>query len=245
MGPHIWPAKAGRPARTYIQQLCDDTGCSPEDLPEAMNDRRSGERGSGISVPAARHDDDDDGRLFSNLIQKSTTLLLADILTVTWVQCMLRHPILLFWFRMELGVVSMKEYFTLPRSLEAVLCLIQDTPSFEVYLIPQRRLQLTYSNPPKQGCSIKKNYYTYEWRTKQKENWKEFWRRCGRRKYKEERKGNNLSQKKKKKKKKNPWGIVGNVLDCDIAESKFELQSRYYVHFWANTFRKSMNHLIL
>ena len=32
-------AKAGRPARTYIHQLCEDTGCSPEDLPEAMNDR--------------------------------------------------------------------------------------------------------------------------------------------------------------------------------------------------------------
>ena len=32
-------AKAGRPARTYIQQLCDYTGCSPEDLPRAMNDR--------------------------------------------------------------------------------------------------------------------------------------------------------------------------------------------------------------
>ena len=32
-------AKAGRPARTYIQQLCEDTGCSPEDLPEAMNER--------------------------------------------------------------------------------------------------------------------------------------------------------------------------------------------------------------
>ena len=32
-------AKAGRPAATYIQQLCEDTGCSPEDLPEAMNDR--------------------------------------------------------------------------------------------------------------------------------------------------------------------------------------------------------------
>ena len=30
-------AKAGQPARTYIQQLCVDTGCSPEDLPEAMN----------------------------------------------------------------------------------------------------------------------------------------------------------------------------------------------------------------
>ena len=32
-------AKAGRPAPTYIQQLCEDTGCSPEDLPQAMNDR--------------------------------------------------------------------------------------------------------------------------------------------------------------------------------------------------------------
>ena len=31
-------AKAGRPARTYIQQLCEDKECSPEDLPEAMND---------------------------------------------------------------------------------------------------------------------------------------------------------------------------------------------------------------
>ena len=30
-------AKAGRPARTYIQQICIDSGCSPEDLPEAMD----------------------------------------------------------------------------------------------------------------------------------------------------------------------------------------------------------------
>ena len=37
--PSYGRAKAGRPARTYIQQLCEDTGCSPEDLPEAMNDR--------------------------------------------------------------------------------------------------------------------------------------------------------------------------------------------------------------
>ena len=32
-------AKAGRLARTYIQQLCEDMGCCPEDLPRAMNDR--------------------------------------------------------------------------------------------------------------------------------------------------------------------------------------------------------------
>ena len=37
--PAYGQAKAGRPVRTYIQQLCEDTGCSPEDLPEAMNDR--------------------------------------------------------------------------------------------------------------------------------------------------------------------------------------------------------------
>ena len=32
-------AKAGRPVRTYIQQLCEDTWCSPEDQPEVMNGR--------------------------------------------------------------------------------------------------------------------------------------------------------------------------------------------------------------
>ena len=37
--PTYGQAKAGRPARTYIQQLCEDTGCNPEDLPEAMNNR--------------------------------------------------------------------------------------------------------------------------------------------------------------------------------------------------------------
>ena len=55
-----WP-KAVRPARTYIQQLCKDTGCNPENLPEAMNDREEWRERSGISVLAARHDDDDDG----------------------------------------------------------------------------------------------------------------------------------------------------------------------------------------
>ena len=35
-------AKAGRPARIYIQQLCEDTGCSLDDLTEAMNDREKG-----------------------------------------------------------------------------------------------------------------------------------------------------------------------------------------------------------
>ena len=37
--PTYGRAKAGRPAWTYVQQLCEDTGCSSEVLPEAMNDR--------------------------------------------------------------------------------------------------------------------------------------------------------------------------------------------------------------
>ena len=37
--PTYGQAKEGRPARIYIQQLCEDTGCSPEDLPEKLNDR--------------------------------------------------------------------------------------------------------------------------------------------------------------------------------------------------------------
>ena len=58
--PTLGWAKAGRPARTYIQQLSEDMGYSPEDLPEGINDREEGERGSGISVLVAWHDDDDD-----------------------------------------------------------------------------------------------------------------------------------------------------------------------------------------
>ena len=39
--PAYGQSKAGRPTRTFIQQLCDDTGCNPEDLLKAMNDRET------------------------------------------------------------------------------------------------------------------------------------------------------------------------------------------------------------
>ena len=52
-------AKAGRPARTYIQQLCEDTGCSPEDLPAAINDKKEWWERVRDTVLAARQDDDD------------------------------------------------------------------------------------------------------------------------------------------------------------------------------------------
>ena len=53
-------AKTVHPACTYIQQLSEDTGCNPEDLLEAMNDRRGDKRGLGISVLQAQQDDDDE-----------------------------------------------------------------------------------------------------------------------------------------------------------------------------------------
>ena len=53
--PTYGRAKTGRPARTYIQQLCEDTGCNSEDLPEAMNDREKW-REKGQGYPCWRHD---------------------------------------------------------------------------------------------------------------------------------------------------------------------------------------------
>ena len=53
-------AKAGRLARTYIQQLCEDTDVTLKTCQKRWMIGRSGERGSEISVLAARLDDDDD-----------------------------------------------------------------------------------------------------------------------------------------------------------------------------------------
>ena len=58
--PTYGRSKAGRPARTYIQQLCEDTGCSPEDLSEDMNDREKWRKRVRDIRASARHDDDDD-----------------------------------------------------------------------------------------------------------------------------------------------------------------------------------------
>ena len=46
--------KTGWPARIYIQQLYEDMWCSPEDLPEAMNDREEWRESQGY--PCWWHD---------------------------------------------------------------------------------------------------------------------------------------------------------------------------------------------
>ena len=55
----------GRPERIYLHRLCENTGCSREDLPGAIDDR-DGWRERGKSVVSARldDDDDDDGEFF-------------------------------------------------------------------------------------------------------------------------------------------------------------------------------------
>ena len=42
-----------------------------------------------------------------------------------------------------------------------------------------------------------------------------------------------------------PRGVMVKATDCGIGESEFELQSRSYVHFRANTIGKGMKPLIL
>ena len=45
MDPYTWPSKSRAASSTFIQQLCEDTGFSPGDLSEAMNDREGWREG--------------------------------------------------------------------------------------------------------------------------------------------------------------------------------------------------------
>ena len=42
-----------------------------------------------------------------------------------------------------------------------------------------------------------------------------------------------------------PRGVMIKAMDCGIVVREFVLQSRYYVHFRANTLKKSLKLLIL
>ena len=76
--PSHGSAKAGRPARTYIQQLCADTGCSPEDLLEVMDDRE-GRRERVRDIRA-------DGAIWHKNFLKNTVwiMILLQGLDITW-----------------------------------------------------------------------------------------------------------------------------------------------------------------
>ena len=86
----LWTLSHGQagvrwPARTYLQQLCTDTGCSLEDLQEAMDRDEKWERESGKSVLATLHDDDDDDNLlFSTLSFQIFSWFVSSLLSVVF-----------------------------------------------------------------------------------------------------------------------------------------------------------------
>ena len=100
-------AKAGRPARTYIQQLCEDTGWW-------WTIGRCGERGSGISVLPARHDDDDEmllNNFVKGIINKQCRIkfkavkhiekhyVLFSMIESNWTRGQIETTILTWWFQ--------------------------------------------------------------------------------------------------------------------------------------------------
>ena len=88
--PTYCRAKSGRPARTYILQLCGDTGCSPEDLPEAMNDREKWRE-----------------RIRDIRASGTTWLLLLLLLLFVFILFTLNHSLFLDWF---VGFFDLKAY---------------------------------------------------------------------------------------------------------------------------------------
>ena len=81
--PKYGQAKAGRPARTYIQQLCEDTGCS---LEEAINDKekwRERVRDTSASGTTRWWDDDDDD-VHLNVCKQMTDVKLLLSQSNTW-----------------------------------------------------------------------------------------------------------------------------------------------------------------
>ena len=89
--------RAKRPARTYIQQLCEDTGCCPEDLPEAMNDREKYKKRDSFEVQTEKNAQQDARTVPGDIcnIQHHTTLVLTFLLQLlveaTWPKN--HHPI--------------------------------------------------------------------------------------------------------------------------------------------------------
>ena len=94
--PSHGQTKAGWPARTYIQQLCADAALKTGQ--ERWTIEMSGERGSGRSVLAARHDDDDIyirvelGVMAWKGILHSLQLQNWSLTTKCWLISYLRHP---------------------------------------------------------------------------------------------------------------------------------------------------------
>ena len=143
-------AKAGRPPRTYIQQLCEDTGCCPEGR---WTIGKSGERGSGISVLPARDDDDDDERTCFRIIMSSLITVLAPNYKAfqwdhfSWVLPPKTHFSTWPWEQTSCLLCELRVNFSMPFDLD----------HFEYYLA---RLIVVLS-PPFWPCRLTWDYYYF------------------------------------------------------------------------------------
>ena len=93
--PTYGRAKAGWPARTYIQQLCEETDVALKTCQKRWTIGRSGERGSGISVLAARHDDDDDDFCYRQFLVFFPSIIILGKWSFIFLFCYIRIKLFL------------------------------------------------------------------------------------------------------------------------------------------------------
>ena len=84
-------AKVGQPARTYIQQLCEDTGCNPEYLPKTMNGREKWR-------------------------ERVRDIRAGGTTWWWWWWCIWPYQVLPLQSRLNLGAMSMKAYSAFPKA---------------------------------------------------------------------------------------------------------------------------------
>ena len=100
-------AKAGRPARTYIQSYGRIWDVALKTCQRRWTIGRRGERGSGISVLAARHDDDDNSwNIHFNINQSQTMQSLH-----TRIKILIKNILLLLFKRIPLLIEWLVHFF--------------------------------------------------------------------------------------------------------------------------------------
>ena len=131
--PTYGQAKAGWPARTYIQQLCEDTGCNPEELPEAMNNREKWrERVRDIRAGGTTW--------WFQTIQFTKSTQFSSI----WPTHLGPYWMLPLQAREDLGVIAMKGYFAFPKGSPSD-CLVSYPRHSLGESCPSAEIQSVYS----------------------------------------------------------------------------------------------------
>ena len=141
-------------------------------------------------------------------------------------------------FRVNLGVMTTNGFSKLRRAPEL-------KPHYQMQLIVKLKILSAYSKPQQAFLSNTNNLYT----TMAQETGVQFQVESYQR---QEKKVLNISlfnsqhyEVRTKGKFGCPRGVMVKAMNCGIVVREFVLQSRYYVHFRANTLGKGMNPLIL